>query len=1006
MTSPRVCSDSVKDTEQQCKYRSRVCSDSLKDTEQHCKYRSKVCSDSFKDTGKCTVYSVQCDIASIPLPKSGRSSPTIHGRVERNQRASFGDSNYQRLLSPIRAPASSCSPDVEFIHNSSPSRSSESHRRRNFCLAAERSNRRSPPDFQGVLFSGILCPQAGGEVEADLESKETERPLSQRPSFPDGYDEGCGASSSTRRLRGFSGSFRRLFSHSHQPASSAFSPVRVEEEDLSISGDAIRISSSPSHFHQSHQTSEKFPSIQRPEVDYLLGRRSHNSVVGSGVSPARRRAAATPPSSRLLGQLEEVFPYSVADIPFPRSQLEHDRRNGGDRRRETPRHCEPSGVNVEESGATLQRSPTPARSYDSRDLSGAASPPSLPFPSKGFESDLQISKRSKSTSQAVSGIDSGPVLDEIFGSSPMHESDVEHSPRGLQCGSVDGRVGLRVGNLLSREDAEREMDGCRCPSPYKCEGTHLFTSLPPGLPPIVFQRLKTPVADGQFHGSSLHPETGRHSFPSSPSRSKKNSTSSSPTRDLHPSSVRPIGGESVGGCGVEVLESAGLASSPVSLSSHLPAVENANDRPFRFTRVSSTSPLFCMGQRSPSGSFRRPRAVLGLPPRLRVSASSSPSSSGREDCGVEGDVHPHHSPLARTEMVSGGVESEHNRSPEAAGSSTGNRFDDGPPASSVSASTLLEDYRRLHNFRISEAAFGLLCGNWRSSTLKRYEKVWNRFKEFLSSEGHLLTTVDLSILLEYFSHLNDLKLAYSTVTVHRSVLSMMLPAIDNFSIGEHPTISKIVKGVFNLRPPQRRLYEAWDAGKVFATFSSSSSSSFDEAQRETAFLFAMATSRRPSEIASLKCSPSFMIKTSDHVRFIPSRLSKTDRPSHLGPPILIRRLPVPAANSSDISKCPLASLEHLLRLREENNIQHDYVFSASAPPHPPIDTAGFSSLIRASFKRAGIAAPPGSTRSISVSDAFARGSSVDQVLQAGDWSNARTFFTFYGRPSASASNTL
>ena len=159
----------------------------------------------------------------------------------------------------------------------------------------------------------------------------------------------------------------------------------------------------------------------------------------------------------------------------------------------------------------------------------------------------------------------------------------------------------------------------------------------------------------------------------------------------------------------------------------------------------------------------------------------------------------------------------------------------------------------------------------------------------------------------------------------------------------------------------------------------------------------MASSRRPSEIASLKCSPQFMIISPDRVRFIPSRLSKTDRQTHLGPPIVILRLPV----STDDSRCPVAALERLLQQRRDKGISHDFLFSSSSPPHSPLDTSGFSDLLRASFRRAGIVAPPGSTRAISVSDAFARGSSLDDVLQAGDWSSARTFFRHYCRVSSS-----
>ena len=40
-------------------------------------------------------------------------------------------------------------------------------------------------------------------------------------------------------------------------------------------------------------------------------------------------------------------------------------------------------------------------------------------------------------------------------------------------------------------------------------------------------------------------------------------------------------------------------------------------------------------------------------------------------------------------------------------------------------------------------------------------------------------------------------------------------------------------------------------------------------------------------------------------------------------------------------------------------------------------------------------APPGSTRAASASAAFLKGAKLDDVLRAGDWSNAMAFFRHY-----------
>ena len=315
---------------------------------------------------------------------------------------------------------------------------------------------------------------------------------------------------------------------------------------------------------------------------------------------------------------------------------------------------------------------------------------------------------------------------------------------------------------------------------------------------------------------------------------------------------------------------------------------------------------------------------------------------------------------------------------------------------SSSSSSRLEDFRRLHGLSVSDAAFSLIGASWRQSSSSRYDAVWACFKDFLHARGVPLSSVDLDVVADYLASLFSAGKAYRTITLHRSVLSSMFPPVGGFSLGTHPVLSRLVRGVFQQRPPSRRLFPSWDVASVFAVFSSMTPPlDFISLQRRCAFLLAMATSRRPSELAALRCDAAFMILSADQVRFLPSRLSKTDRQRHLGPPIVVRRLPPPD------SSCPVASLEGLLRSRDAMGIRHACVFSSSAPPHDPISVSSFSGLLRWVFQRAGISAPPGSTRAISVSDAVARGVSVEEALRAGDWSGAGTFYRHYLRPSGS-----
>ena len=353
------------------------------------------------------------------------------------------------------------------------------------------------------------------------------------------------------------------------------------------------------------------------------------------------------------------------------------------------------------------------------------------------------------------------------------------------------------------------------------------------------------------------------------------------------------------------------------------------------------------------------------------------------------------------EMVPSSPASRRSRAPAISSpSGSGRRSDDRLSADRTqsASSCRLEDFRRLHASGLSDSVFRLVTDSWRRSTSARYDAAWRAFKDFLRSRRISLDSVDLTVVLDYLSFLFQKGLAYRTICLHRSVLSMTLPRMDGLPVGEHRLVCRLIKGIFHQRPPQRRVYQPWDVGKVLAVFSAwTPPLNFKQLQRKAAFLIAMASARRPSELASLRCSPAFMSRSTTGVRFIPSALSKTDRHSHLGPPISISRL-----ESDDATLCPVASIDALLQARQDLGIRHDYVFCDFLHPHAQISAAAFARRLAWPLRRAGISAPPSSTRSVSVSDAFARGVDLAAILNAGDWSGAQTFFRHYLRPSSAS----
>ena len=148
--------------------------------------------------------------------------------------------------------------------------------------------------------------------------------------------------------------------------------------------------------------------------------------------------------------------------------------------------------------------------------------------------------------------------------------------------------------------------------------------------------------------------------------------------------------------------------------------------------------------------------------------------------------------------------------------------------------------------------------------------------------------------------------------------------------GDDASVVKLMKGIFHKRPPSRRSFPMWHPDDVFRLFSAwPRPLSVDAVLQLAAFLVAIATCRRLSELVSLRVDDNFLFLSDHSARFIPTRLSKTDRPNHMGPPIMVYAFP------ADPSLCPVEAVKTVISVRRSLGLTHPYLFFASRHPFAP-----------------------------------------------------------------------
>ena len=115
---------------------------------------------------------------------------------------------------------------------------------------------------------------------------------------------------------------------------------------------------------------------------------------------------------------------------------------------------------------------------------------------------------------------------------------------------------------------------------------------------------------------------------------------------------------------------------------------------------------------------------------------------------------------------------------------------------------------------VSKSAVGLLMASWRGGTKKTYSgyiKKWTAF--CLKRKVNHLQPLVVAVL-DFFSELFDEGPTYSAINCAGSALSSYVHLDDGSVVGQNPLVCRLLKGVFQSRPPKPKYTEVWDVQVV------------------------------------------------------------------------------------------------------------------------------------------------------------------------------------------------
>ena len=810
-----------------------------------------------------------------------------------------------------------------------------------------------------------------------------------------------------RPLGGLSGSDGRLFAHPRSSQSLEVSSLRSKRgRDLRVQGAMLRPSYSTASVHKSSGRSGRVPAEIGVSHLPVLGRLDISAPLQNFSRSAASHAVTSHTSTRFPGEFgkirsgpqstfhlpgSEVRPSGRPPVPFFRSHRQvtggpsvdpAGRRGAGVRMASRPRD---HGI--------MHRHRTLGQVTDETD--SAVSP--LPVVSSG-PGHVQIhpSPSPCGYTSSLVGVDR-----PLANWRPVEASSVSAN-------HGDGRQhGLGVGRLHSeRTLCSGSVVSCGTFTSHKHPGDASSVQLPETVSRCGKEQAYSPPLR-QHDSRILHKQARGHSL------------ATPVLASLAPASLVPgeRGASEGSPPGRSQEHSRGLSVSQGGFPGGVVSSQGSNGGHFRDTGQTTCGPIRCKGERQtanvllvesgPAGAgdgrsgIRLDKVVrICIPPNLPD--TESPAEDGR------GEVPDHldHSGVASEALVSPPPE------PAVPSADTSSRAEGSafataraamaskPRAVSVGGMAAVKRNYRQKGF--SKVAAKLLANAVRGSTRSVYKSRFEEFARWCSRREIDPFLADLEYVINFLSTKFKNGLSYSTVAGYRSAISSYHVPVNNAPVGQHPLVVKLIRGVFNLRPPPRSLGPIWDLKLVLTNLRRSPFEPLREVSlkwctRKTVLLVALASAGRSSDIAKLGWrSPHLRFESNPAgVRLIPRGLRKQDRPGHLLQDVFI------TAFQEDPKLDPVRAIRiYMSRVKDRRgDLESLFVtFGAKSVSSPSAQTIAHwivDAIKQGLDSNARIGAH--STRSTSTTTALLKGVSVANIIRAADWAGSSTFARHYLR---------
>ncbi|KAK7880711.1 hypothetical protein WMY93_032661 [Mugilogobius chulae] len=302
------------------------------------------------------------------------------------------------------------------------------------------------------------------------------------------------------------------------------------------------------------------------------------------------------------------------------------------------------------------------------------------------------------------------------------------------------------------------------------------------------------------------------------------------------------------------------------------------------------------------------------------------------------------------------------------------------------------------------------------STRSLYDCKWRIFEQWCEARHVIPFQCSVSEVLCFLQQMVEKRRAFSTLKVYLAAISACHVGFGDKTVGQHPLISRFMKGARRKLPVVKPLVPLWDLSVVLDAlchhpFEPLEAVALKYVALKTVLLLALTSAKRVSELQAFSVSPTCMQfapgLSKVHLCPNPAFMPKVE-PAYSCPTLEIAAFHPPPFSSPEEqqlhSLCPVRALrvyvDRTAGLRKADQL---FVSWASSHMGKPVSSQRLSHWIVEAISLAytckGIAPPQGlrahSTRGVATSWALFRGISVQDICAAASWASPHTFVWFY-----------